>query len=145
MITVPVPKDLAKVKTKILFNLTKRQLICFGAAALVGIPLFFLLKEPAGTSVAAMSMMLVMLPFFLLALYEKNGRPLEKVIHSLIQSAVVRPKQRPYRTDNIYAALQRQAELDEEVKRIVFGKGKKAARSRKGSVEKSLPRAEEAD
>ena len=31
---IPVPRDLTKVKSKILFNLTKRQLICFGAAAL---------------------------------------------------------------------------------------------------------------
>ena len=30
---VPVPKDLTKVKTKLAFNLTKRQLICFSRAA----------------------------------------------------------------------------------------------------------------
>ena len=35
---VPVPKDLTKVKTKLAFNLTKRQLICFSLAALVGLP-----------------------------------------------------------------------------------------------------------
>ena len=29
MAYVPVPKDLTKVKTKVAFNLTKRQLICF--------------------------------------------------------------------------------------------------------------------
>ena len=32
---VPVPKDLTTVKTKVAFNLTKRQLICFGLAAAV--------------------------------------------------------------------------------------------------------------
>ena len=31
MAYVNVPKDLTKVKTKVLFNLTKRQLICFGS------------------------------------------------------------------------------------------------------------------
>lgn len=31
MAYVPVPKDLTKVKTKVAFNLTKRQLICFGS------------------------------------------------------------------------------------------------------------------
>ena len=30
-----VPKDLNKIKSKVLFNLTKRQLICFGVAALI--------------------------------------------------------------------------------------------------------------
>ncbi len=38
---VPVPKDLSKVKSKVFFNLTKRQIICFGGGTLVGIPLFF--------------------------------------------------------------------------------------------------------
>ena len=34
MAYVPVPKDLNAVKTKVLFNLTKRQLICFGSVQL---------------------------------------------------------------------------------------------------------------
>ena len=79
MAYVPVPKDLTKVKTKVMFNLTKRQLVCFGSGALLGVPLFFLLKGPVGTSTAAMCMVVLMLPFFLLAMYEKNGQPLEKI------------------------------------------------------------------
>jgi len=47
---VPVPKDLSKVKTKVAFNLTKRQIVCFAAALLFGLPLFFLLKDSTGTS-----------------------------------------------------------------------------------------------
>ena len=39
MAYVPVPKDLTKVKTKVAFNLTKRQLVCFGGGALIGVPL----------------------------------------------------------------------------------------------------------
>lgn len=38
---IPVPRDLTRVKSKVFFNLTKRQLICFGAAALIGVPFFF--------------------------------------------------------------------------------------------------------
>ena len=54
MAYVPVPKDLTKVKTKVMFNLTRRQLVCFTAGALVGVPLFLWLREPAGNSMAAM-------------------------------------------------------------------------------------------
>ena len=32
---ISVPRDLTKVKSKVAFNLTKRQLICFGTAALI--------------------------------------------------------------------------------------------------------------
>lgn len=124
MAYVPVPKDLTKVKTKVMFNLTKRQLICFGLAALAGVPLFFLLKAHTSVSVAALMMVLSMLPFFMFAIYEKNGQPLEVLIRHIIQARFVRPRQRPYKTDNFYAAINRQIQLDREVKAIVSGKEK---------------------
>ena len=36
MAYVTVPKDLTKIKSKVMFNLTKRQLLCFGAAVAIG-------------------------------------------------------------------------------------------------------------
>lgn len=138
---VPVPKDLTAVKTKVLFNLTKRQLICFGCGALIGVPLFFLLKSRIGVSTAALCMVLVMLPCFLLAMYEKQGLPLEKIIRNVLRVYFFRPKQRPYETNNFYAAVMRQEQLDREVYRIVNGKkadprGQKADR---GGNRKSKP------
>lgn len=119
MAYVTVPKDLSEVKTKVLFNLTKRQLICFGIGAAIGIPAFFLLRSFTGTSPAAIVMVVIMLPFFLFAMYEKNGQPLEKVLRNIIQVCFLRPKQRPYETNNYYALLQRQEKLNEEVAQIV--------------------------
>lgn len=119
MAYVPVPKDLTKVKSKVLFNLTKRQLICFGSGALIGVPLFFLLRSSLGASSAAILMVLSMLPLFVMGLYEKNGRPLEKVLGDVIQTVFLRPKRRPYQTDNLYAALMRQEQMEKEVQRIV--------------------------
>ena len=95
MAYVPVPKDLSRIKTKVAFNLTKRQLIFFAAALLVGLPLFFLLKGSTGTSLAAFVMILVMLPCFLFAMYEKHGQPLETLIKNIIQAKFIRPKERP--------------------------------------------------
>ena len=125
MAFVPVPKDLAQVKTKVVFNLTKRQLICFGGGVLVGLPLFFLLRERLPGSGAVLSMIAVMLPFFLLGMYEKNGQPLEKVLHHYIQSRFVRPNPRPYKPDNLYAAITRQIQYEQEVSRIVQKKCRK--------------------
>lgn len=128
MAYVPVPKDLSRVKSKIAFNMTKRQLVCFGGGALLGVPLFFLLKAPLGNSTAAMCMMIVMLPFFLLAMYEKNGQPLEKIVVNIVRVCFLRPNQRPYRTNNFYAALERQDRLDKEVHQIVHPKAQAVPR-----------------
>lgn len=119
MAYVPVPKDLTKVKSKVLFNLTKRQLICFGGGALIGVPLFFLLRGSLGASSAAILMVLSMLPLFVMGLYEKNGRPLEKVLGDVIQTVFLRPKRRPYQTNNLYAALMRQEQMEREAQKIV--------------------------
>ncbi len=116
---IPVPRDLTKVKSKVMFNLTKRQLICFSIAAIVGVPTFFLLKTIGSISMAAMGMMVVMMPLFFLAMYEKNGQPLEVYLNQFIQANFVRPKYRPYETDNHYAAIMRHIEAQKEVERIV--------------------------
>ena len=116
---ISVPRDLTKVKSKVMFNLTKRQLICFGLAALIGVPSFFLLKTVVKVNTAVMGMMVIMMPFFFLAMYEKNGQPLEVILSHMIQAIFKRPKIRPYMTDNYYAALMRQAKAENGVENIV--------------------------
>lgn len=119
MAYVTIPKDLTKVKSKVLFGLTRRQLICFGTAVLVGVPLFFFLKNNVYSSMATLCMILVMLPFFLFAMYERHGQPLEVVIEQMVQTLFVRPKERPYQTNNFYDALQRQILVEKEVQAVV--------------------------
>lgn len=136
MAYVSVPKDLTKVKSKVMFNLTKRQLICFGGGALIGAPLFFLLRKPLGTSPAVMCMMIVLLPAMLFAMYERNGQPLEVVLRQIIRNGFTRPKNRPYQTDNFYSALLREENLKKEVKRIVQKpKAKRSAPPHKKTVQ----------
>ena len=118
MAYVTVPKDLTKVKSKVALNLTKRQLVCFGAAAVVGVPLFFLIKDSVPQSAATFIMVLVMLPFFMLAMYEKHGQPLETILGNIIKVFFLTPKERPYRTENYYAVPERQQKLKKEVTAI---------------------------
>ena len=77
MAYVSVPKDLTKVKNKVAFNLTKRQLICIAAGAL-------------------------MLPAFLFAMYEKDGMHLEEVLIHMIRVKWLRPAVRKYETENYF-------------------------------------------
>lgn len=112
---VSVPKDLNRVKTKVLFNLTKRQLICIAIAAAIGIPFYFLTRGALGTSNAATGMVILMLPAFLFAMYEKDGMPLEKVLRNFFRVKILNPGIRPYQTENIYEVLNRE-ETEEQKK-----------------------------
>lgn len=135
MAYVTIPKDLTKVKSKVMFGLTKRQLICFGAAALIGVPLFFLLKAVINTTAATLCMILVMLPFFLLAMYERHGQPLEVIGGHIIRSMFTRTKERPYQTNNFYTAVKRQMQTEKEVMAVVRKAKARAAGSQGGKTE----------
>ena len=129
MAYVPVPKDLTKVKSKFLFGLTKRQVVCFGIGALIGVPMFFLTKNAFGTSLSAMLMIVMMLPFFLLAMFERHGQPLEAILKQIIEARFLRPKKRVYATDNFYAAIDRDVRLKRDVNKIIYGKERKESQA----------------
>ena len=116
MAYVSIPKDLTKVKTKFALGLTKRQTVCFGSTAVMGLPLFFLLRGHIPTSAAAFLMILIMVPWFMFAMYEHSGQPLEKYLRCIIAVKFTRPKKRTYQTNNLYAATARQKKLYQERK-----------------------------
>ena len=103
MAYVNVPNDLSKIKTKVAFNLTKRQLICFGIAAVIGIPTYLFTRSAIGNTGAMLLMIALMLPCFLLAMYERDGLPFEKVLRNIVRATVLWPRTRPYQTDNFYS------------------------------------------
>jgi len=109
MAYVPVPKDLSKVKTKVALGLTKRQLVCFSAAAAIGVPTYFLTRGIIGNSPAVLVMILLMLPAFFIAMYEKDGQPAEKILRNVIRTRFLWPGKRPYKTENLYEILAREA------------------------------------
>ena len=102
MAFVYVPKDLTKIKNKVVLNLTKRQFVCLVIAAAVGLPFYFLTKNYIGTGNAATGMVLFMLPAFLFAMYEKDGMPLEKILLNIINVKLKKPAVRRYEIKNIY-------------------------------------------
>jgi heme O synthase-like polyprenyltransferase len=117
---ISVPRDFSRVKSKAYFNLTKRQLVCFTLAAIIGIPSFFLIKRIGSTTVACLGMMIVMMPLFFLAMYEKNGEPLEVYLEHFIDAVFKRPRKRPYKTKNYYDLLAKIAKQERRRR----GKGK---------------------
>ena len=121
---VNVPNDLSKIKTKIAFNLTKRQLICFGVGAAVGIPTYLLTRGAIGNTAALLVMLGIMLLAFMKAMYEKDGLPFEKVLRNILNTSFLRPGVRPYKTQNIYAPFTRKEEPIAENKKKKPAQGK---------------------
>ena len=115
-ISVPVPKDLSGIKTKVALNLTKRQIICFSTAAITGVPIYFLTNGVLGTSAASLLMVGIMLPFFFVAMYEKDGFPAEKILYFMIRQKILTPGIRPYKSENLYEQLEERERIKKEVR-----------------------------
>lgn len=115
---VDVPKDITKVKTKVAFNLTKRQLICFGVGGVCGIGCYFLTKNLIGATSSMLLMLIVALPFFFAAIYEKLGQPFELVLYNYI-SYRFKPQIRIYKTENIYDDIKDLIEVERRIDRVV--------------------------
>jgi hypothetical protein len=118
MAFVNVPKDLSKVKTKVALNLTKRQLICFGAAAIMGIPTYIFTRGAIGNSAGALLMIAIMFPLFFIGIYEKDGMPAEKILRNVIRTRFAWPGKRPYKTENLYEILANHDPRERERSRV---------------------------
>lgn len=104
---VPVPKDLNKVKTKVALNLTKRQLICFGTAGAIGVPVYLFTRGALGSEGAMLLMIGLMLPLFFVAMYEKDGQPAEKILRNILRTRLWQGR-RPYVTNNLYEIIEKE-------------------------------------
>ena len=115
-ISVAVPKNLSGIKTMVAMNLTKRQLVCFGSAGAVGIPFYIFTKGVIGTQASALIMVALMLPFFFLAMYEKDGFPAEKILYFMLRQKILTPGIRPYKSENLYRQLEEKERMKKEVR-----------------------------
>lgn len=134
MAFVSVPKDLNKVKTKVALNLTKRQLISFSIAAIIGFPTYWFSRKTVGNDLAVFLMIGVVMPFFFVAIFEKDGIVFEKYIGHIIRQKFLFPKVRVYKTENFYDYLNTSDESEgKELARQESRKRKKAIKKPKGT------------
>ena len=132
MAYVSVPKDMTEVKTRLIMNLTKRQVVCFGAAAVIGAPLFLGFRGVLGNTGAMVLMIAAVIPAFFFAIYSKDGViPAERFLLLILRQMFFFPKIRVYRTQNMYAFLENNAVNEKEG---YFGKAEKPAGAGQTSV-----------
>ena len=95
---LPVPKDLTKVKSKVVFGLTVCQLFCFGVGGLARIPACLITRGSIGNDAAAMLMIGLIFLFFLFGIYGKDGQRMEQVLGHIIRAQFIYPRTRPSTT-----------------------------------------------
>ena len=81
-----------------------------------GIPFYIFTKGVIGTQASALIMVALMLPFFFLAMYEKDGFPAEKILYFMLRQKILTPGIRPYKSENLYRQLEEKERMKKEVR-----------------------------
>lgn len=127
MAYVNMTKDFSEVRKTISgLGLTKRQLVAFLLAALVGLPLFLAVKPYIGMTYAIIVMAVAAFPICFFILFKKDGLHMEVHARYWYETHFVRNTDRPYQTANLYELMQEKERIKKEVDTIVF-KGKTPA------------------
>ena len=136
-ISVDMVKDPTKVKSKFIGSFTKRQVVCYGLAALIGIPFYLCTKEAIGKETAALLMVAFMFPFIIASMYEKDGLPAEKYFYRFFLWKFVRPMKRSYKKENRFEREEKRKQMIQEVRELEQKQSRyRAARRRTGSRKK---------
>lgn len=126
MAYVNMTKDFSTVKKTLPgTEMTPRQAAAGIAALSVGIPVFLLLKFVAklDATIAVFGLVITAIPFAFAILFTKNNLGMEKWAKYYYEAHFVRNSERPYKTDNFFRQIGREAKLQKEIERIVL-KGK---------------------
>ena len=140
-ISVDMVKDPTKVKSKFIGSFTKRQVVCYGLAALVGIPFYLVSKDAIGKETAALLMVAFMFPFIIASMYEKDGLPAERYFYRFFMWKFVRPVKRLYKKENRFELQKKRELMEMEVRELEKKQSEyRAARRRIGSRKKGTTR-----
>ena len=117
-ISVDMVKDPTKVKSKFIGSFTKRQVVCYGLAALAGIPFYLVTKDVIGKETAALFMVAIMFPFIIASMYEKDGLPAERYFLGFFIWKFVRPVKRSYKKENRFEIQKHKEDMETEVRTL---------------------------
>lgn len=145
-IHVDMVKDPTRVKSRFIGSFTKRQVVCYGIAALIGIPFYLLTKDVIGKETAALFMAVLMFPPIMASLYEKDGLPAEKYVARFVRWRFLRPMKRIYKKENRFEKMEKRKLMEMEVEALEsrqqeFRRAKEEKRKQKSGKAVKNPKA----
>ena len=135
MAYVDIPKDLDGIKSKVALGLTKKQLIGFGIAAVIGVPVYLATRLAVGNDVGLFFMMFSMALPLLYAIYEPKGMTMGQLVAVWLRFQFTANGVRPYKNVNLYDALTEETEVTND-----HAKGQNTIPSKAGSQKRNADR-----
>ncbi len=129
MIEIKIPKEIRDFKSKVIFNLTVRQIISLVVALIINVPLYIFSKNLFGEDTAGWLIIIISAPIFLIGFVKKDGMSYEKYFLIMLRFNFLTPRIRKYKTENIFTYLDEKKRNSEDARtKSTNDKGKKVKR-----------------
>lgn len=114
---VPIPKELKTIKSKLFFGLTKRQLIGFSSALVIGFPVFLLLKN-FNLEIALYGLFFTAFPVIFGTIFTKDGMPAETWIKLYLEYKYLNPQRRYFKVSKKNAKVAAERNMMHEKRKV---------------------------
>lgn len=121
MVEIRIPKEIRQFKEKLFFGLNLRQLICSIIAIAINVPLYWFGKDYIGADTASWIVILIAIPIFMIGFFSYNGMTFEQFVKAMLQTELIYPQKRKYKTVNLFDVTNKFKEKTEEGKKNVTG------------------------
>lgn len=119
MAYVTIHKDITNVEKTTPIGLTYVQTICLAIGGVLGFVVYFFTSGLLGSGLSSLLMIVTAAPFVFLGMYkDKTGKNIFELI-PYIYRLYTTSGERPYISDNIFDAIEKQAELEEKIDAII--------------------------
>lgn len=108
MINVKINKDIRDYKTKLIFNLTGRQLLFTVLGLLTGFIINSYCEQYIGSELASWLTIIVTIPLFAIGWINIQGMPAELFFKQFLMNEFIHPKKRLYQSDNVFNYIEEQ-------------------------------------
>lgn len=116
MIEVEMSEDIRKYEPKAVGPFTLRQLICFGIAAIIAIPIAILL--PLRWDNKLLVACIIVVPIALCGYIKMDGMPFEVLVLRLVYMYILTPGKRKYKRENTYRTAMKRMQKQEEQRKM---------------------------
>lgn len=146
MINVKICRDIKSTESKLIFNMTSRQLLFSGLAATTSVGAFLMLRPFCSLEIIFVVIAFLCAPFVAFGFVKIYGLPFEKFLHIFLVNNLFAPKHRVYKSENFFKFEENRVYTHEDIMKLERGekltqeedeKPKKGKKKKKYKLSKS--------
>ena len=113
MIEIEIPSDIKEFEPKFIGPFSIRQAVCIAGVVITSVVGYLLLDQFFDNGIRVILPLILDLPWILIGYYKPYGMKFEEYFLSQLQTSILAPKKRLYKTENLYSKFEEEIMFEE--------------------------------